>query len=127
MSLRMVDFECRKCHRTYEEMCPSDAQSSQHCGVSATRVWVRAPGLAGVNPHFSHALGRRVSGYIEEDRELAKKGQWVATKKEASSMYDHDFMGDNVTIKPATKDAIKKQVEKQARRLASDGLISLPE
>ncbi len=95
----MVDFKCRVCGLVYEEMVHGDRRNSMHCGVGADRVWVAAPGLAGISAHYSHSLGRRVASFTEEERELAKKNSWIATKSEANRLYDGRSFDDDVTIK----------------------------
>lgn len=124
MALRCVDFKCKGCGVVFEEVVDRDNQTARHCGKAAIKVWRSAPGLAGaIRPHYSHALGRDVSGYHEEDRELAKTGSWIASKDEGNRVYDTDHFTDNVAIK-RNKDVIKKHVEKAAARAVADGVIT---
>ena len=86
------------------------------------QIWVKAPGVH-YRPHFSHALGRKVQSYREEEKALEAKGQWIATKNEANSTYGTDIFSDDVTIKKATKEKVRKHVEKAAQKLAAEGVI----
>lgn len=92
------------------------------CRVSMVPI----PGGPAVNykPHYSQALGKKVNRYIDEERALEKKGQWIASKSEANKAYETDHFTDNVTIQPAEQAKIKKTVEKAAAKLAKDGLMS---
>jgi hypothetical protein len=120
--LRMVDFRCPVCEFT-EEICVRKGDPSPlHCGIEMDKVWLKAPGIH-YKPHYSHALGRRVERYADEDKALEQKGQWIASKSEANSTYGTDIFDDNVTIKQATKESVRKHVEKAARKLASDGVL----
>jgi hypothetical protein len=91
------------------------------CKVSMVPI----PGGPAVNykPHYSHALGRNVNRYIDEERALEKKGSWIASKTEANSAYDTDHFTDNVTVRKAQRDTIKKHVEKAASKAVADGRI----
>lgn len=121
--IRLVDFRCSKCGRTYEDCVQSDNQVSTHCGKPAVKVWLRAPGLGGdVRPHYSHALGRKVKSYAEEEKALAKTGSWIASKTEANRLYDTDHFTSDVTIKK-DKERIRKHVEKAASKAVADGKI----
>lgn len=93
------------------------------CRVSMVPI----PGGPAVNyrPHYSHALGKKVNRYIDEERQLEKTGRWIATKNEANAMYDTADFTDNVTVKKATKATIRKHVEKAAEKAVADGRIRL--
>lgn len=88
-------------------------------------MWLSAPGLHGLSAHYSHGLGKHVSSYTEEEKELTKKGMWIASRTETIRSYDWDPQGD-ITVKKARKEQIKKHVEKQARKLVADGVITMP-
>lgn len=125
MSMRFVDFLCDVCGDEWEQLVYSDEKALVNCcGVAAKKIWKKAPGVHYM-PHYSHALGRKVSTYREEEKALqAKDGSWIASKSEANRLMDGDghAFDDSVVIKK-NKERIKKYVEKSAQKLVSDGRI----
>jgi hypothetical protein len=121
--MKFKDFRC-KCGVEAIDVIEVDGDISvpRHCGKKMSLV----PGgpMVFFKPHYSHALGKKVQRYSDEEKELASKGQWIASKTEANRLYDTDHFTDNVTVQPAEKEAIRKTAEKAAAKLAKDGLMS---
>lgn len=120
--LRLEDFQCSWCKMIDEYMIVVGDAPPECCGEPMTKVWRSAPQID-CKSQYSHALGRKISSYRELDKELEKKGQWVASKTEANRVYDTDIFDDNVTVKKATEEQTRKHVEKAARKLVADGKI----
>lgn len=122
---RLVDVICENCGKIEEDVFVAGSRIPRCGSCSGVRgkVWLSAPGLSGLSAHYSHALGRAVTSYTEEERELAKKGSWIASKQEIIRSYDTDI-GDDVVVKSARKEQIRKHVDKQAQKLVAEGLIS---
>lgn len=122
---RLVDTICTSCGEIQQDLYVTRNRlpGCGSCGGVRGKVWLSAPGLSGLSAHYSHALGRNVTSYTEEERELAKKGSWIASKSEVIRSYDQD-LGNDVVIKKARKEQIRKQVDKQAQKLVADGRIS---
>lgn len=120
--LRMVDLRCVVCGAIEEHMVRVEDFYPDHCGSTMEKVWLSAPGVH-YKPHYSHALGRTVDRYADEDKELAKTGKWIASKTEANSSYQTDIFDSNVTVDPVNDQKIRKQVEKAARKLTADGVL----
>lgn len=120
--LRMFDLRCVCCGEVEEHLVRLGERLPDHCGSTMEKIWLKAPGVH-YRPHFSHALKKNVERYSDEDKELAKKGQWIATKSEANRVYDTDHFTDNVTVKNATNESIRKHVEKTAKKLVADGRL----
>ena len=119
--LRCVDFRCDWCGKTEEHiLVVNEDPMPKHCKYTMRRV-IGAP-MVHYKPHYSHALGREVNRYSEEEKALEAKGQWIASKTEAARMYDTDI-ADNAVVQPVTQEAIRKTVEKQAQRLVADGVL----
>lgn len=120
--LRMKDFQCVCCGAVEEIMVRVGDPDPEHCGSTMEHIWISAPGVH-YKPHFSHTLNRKVSTYKEEEREIEKKGWWIASKSEANSSYGTDIFKDDVTIKQNNEAQIRKHVEKQAQKLVADGRL----
>lgn len=123
--MRLKDYRCETCGEIRRDIVIIDGESPMvACHQYHTMVPLVGAPMVFYKPHYSHALGKRVNRYTDEERELAKKGQWIASKTEANRVYDTDIFKDDVTVKPATPEKIKRSVEKAAAELAKDGLIS---
>jgi len=126
--MRLKDYRCGQCGETKPDVVVLDGKPDPgdvYCAICGrTMDAVPAAPMVFYKPHYSHALGRRVDRYTDEEKELAKKGQWIASKTEANRVYDTDIFKDDVTVKPVTQEKIKKSVEKAAAKLAADGRIS---
>lgn len=124
MKLRFKDYLCYQCKQHQEIMMDLDRDPIPRCcGVKMKEIWISGPGIH-YKPHYSHALGKRVDRYREEELALEKKGQWIASKSEANSNYGTDRFDDNVVVKRRREEEIRKHVEKQAQKLVADGRIS---
>lgn len=127
--IRMVDFFCRKCaHVNHDEVIiveDGERGHPRHCGKTMAKM-PAAPRLA-YKPHYSHALGRNVETWSEEEKALEKKGQWIASPAEANRALEEPVFDDGVAVKRKTEADIKKHVEKVAKKLTADGVISLPD
>lgn len=122
--LRMKDYVCGLCSALRPDVVQVvGEEEQQRCCGKPMRELISAPAVQ-YKPHYSHALGRKVETYKEEERALESKGQWIASNKEASRLYDTELHSD-VAIKKITMPKIKKHVERTAQRLAADGVISL--
>lgn len=123
--MRLKDYACKTCDETRKDVfIPSGSTAAVLCHAGHGMVELPGAPMVAYKPHYSHALGRHVERYADEDKELGKKGQWIASKAEANSSYGTDIFKDNVAIKPASEEKIKKHVEKAAAKLAADGRIS---
>ncbi len=121
--MRLKDYRC-KCGTVAVDVVEIDGEADVPTHCRKRMEPIPAGPLVAFKPHYSHALGKKVQRYSDEEKELAKKGQWIASKTEANRLYDTDHFNDNVTIQPAEKDAIRKTAEKAAAQLAKDGLMS---
>jgi hypothetical protein len=126
MSLRMRDFRCDHCGETWEEIREATAPDPKHCGSRAVRIYVSAPGIH-YRRRYSHALGRPVSSYREEEKALYQKdGSWIASKSEANDAAQADHFDAPVSVKKVSKERTRKKVEEAAQKLVADGRISFP-
>ncbi len=127
--IRLYDFYCRKCASVEPDyvVIVEDGEHGfpKHCGKTMTKL-ATAPRLA-YKPHFSHALNRTVDTWKEEEKELARKGQWIASKDEANRAFEEPVFDEAVVGRSKTDAEIRKHVEKVASKLCADGVISLPD
>lgn len=122
--LRMKDYICKKCGQTSMDVVQVVGEEAiPECCEKPMAQIISAPAVQ-YKPHYSHALGRKVETYKEEERALESKGQWIATAKEASRVYDTEMHSD-VAIKKVTLPQIRKHVEKTAQKLVADGVLTL--
>jgi len=122
MALRLKDFKCRECSKVEEILIVVGDPNPKHCEKTMAQVWIAAPGID-FKRQFNHTLNRKVNSSMELDRELAKTGAWVASKTEANAAYDTDIFDDNATVRMASKEKIRKHVEKQAEALVRQGVL----
>lgn len=127
--IRLYDFYCRSCSSVKQDhvVVLEDGEHGfpRHCGKTMTKL-ATAPHVA-YKPHFSHALNRKVNTWKEEEKELAKKGQWIASKDEANRAFEEPVFDEAVVGKSKSEADIKRHVEKVAKQLCADGVISLPD
>jgi len=76
-----------------------------------------------LSAHYSHALGKRVSSFTEEERELSKTGSWIASKDEANRLYDGNFT-DDITIKRQAKSDYAKAADQVMKQLQATGAVN---
>lgn len=120
--LRFWDWICVCCGHEEEILGRVGDPDPTHCGSTMEKVWKKAPGVH-YRPQYSHGLGKRVSSSAEMDRELAKNGQWVASKSEINSTYGTDIFNDNVTVQPRTDQKLHEHVEQAARMLVEKNVL----
>jgi hypothetical protein len=120
--LRMKDWRCPVCGEIEEILGRIGDPRPLHCGIEMDEVWLKAPGI-GYRPQYSHALGKRIDSSAQLDRELAKKGEWVASKSEANSNYNTDIFQSEMTVQRKKDPEIRKHVEKAARMLKERNII----
>jgi hypothetical protein len=119
----MRDFKCEVCGHVWEQIQHSEDLTPMHCGSRTVVIYTTAPGIH-YKRRYSHALGRRVSSYREEERELAKDGSWIASKTEANDAAQNDVFDADVTVRRNTEEKLRKHVEAAARRAVADGTLS---
>lgn len=120
--LRMKVFICDVCGYGDEFCVHVEDADPRHC-KKPMRYIVEAPAVH-YKPHYSHGLGKAVESFKQEEKALEAKGQWIATKSEANSIYETDVFKSDMTIRPLEKAKIKRDVERTAQQLVKDGVIS---
>lgn len=123
MRLRFKDFRCSQCMDEVHDVLEIDGDITIPKCCRSSMVPIPGGPTVHFKPHYSHALGKKVNRYIDEERALEKKGEWIASKTEANRLYDTADFSDSVVIKKAQKETIKKHVEKAAARAVADGVV----
>lgn len=84
---RMQDWACSKCGYLWEEIHLVGDPSAKHCDKDAKKV-AGAPHIDRIKPHFSVALGKKVSGFRDLESRLKAEGCYVPTNNEMHTPLD---------------------------------------
>lgn len=112
--MRFHDYRCQSCGTTGEFLLDEPVDFIRcTCGGSATRVWLKAPGIKnkmkGLFPQYDMQLGVTVDSPQHRDRILKERGLTAISKKEFDRMPGPTQPEDEVYIeKNAWREAAEK-------------------